>query len=190
MRSTSCTPSSTSSRRWSNCRLPPTAPSTVRSAPVDRCTSNPISTSCAITFCTCSSVARSCITTTISVPFFISGLRFALQAPRLVYHSLEQALHRLVVQRSRVDLLHVRQDFGLARWLIDLQAQQLLLASDLERAGRAGAERPHEQFVEVIDPPPEIRQHRFCRRRIRFHSSLFSHATYFSTRPARSGSPA
>ena len=36
-------------------RLPPTAPITVRSAPVDRCTSKPISTSCAITRCTCSS---------------------------------------------------------------------------------------------------------------------------------------
>jgi hypothetical protein len=72
MRSTSCTPSSTSSRRGSPARLPPTAPMTVRSAPVDRWTSNPISTSCEITRCTCSSVARSCITTTINTSLNLS----------------------------------------------------------------------------------------------------------------------
>ena len=43
IRWTSWTPSSTSSSAVSNCAMPPTAPSTVRSAPVDRWTSKPIS---------------------------------------------------------------------------------------------------------------------------------------------------
>ena len=38
---------------------------TVRVAPVDRCTSNPISTSCAMTAWICASLARSCMTTTM-----------------------------------------------------------------------------------------------------------------------------
>ena len=49
--------------RTAGCRPPRRSPSS--SAPVERCTSNPISTSCAITRWTCSSFARSFITTTI-----------------------------------------------------------------------------------------------------------------------------
>ena len=64
MRSTSCTPSSISISRGSTLPLP-TTPSTVRDAPVERCTSMPSSTRWAMTFSTCASLARSFITTTI-----------------------------------------------------------------------------------------------------------------------------
>ncbi len=115
IRTTSWTPSNTSRSRVSNWRLPPTAPSTVRSAPVDRCTSNPICVNCAITCCTCSSVARSCITTTMSSPLplactFVAGvldLGFPFEPPRLVDDALEQPLDRGVVQRTRIDALDV-----------------------------------------------------------------------------------
>ncbi len=65
MRSTSCTPSSISISAVSGCPCP-TAPSTVRVTPVDRCTSIPISTSRATTCSICASVARSSITTTMA----------------------------------------------------------------------------------------------------------------------------
>src|SRR6185436_3132412 len=122
MRSTSCTPSSTSSSRGSPSRLPPTAPITVRSAPVERCTSNPISTSCEMTRCTCSSVARSCMTTTMIALHFDAGLKACatypnssfyrpvcdpLETPGLVDDPLEQPFDGAVVQRSAVDPLHV-----------------------------------------------------------------------------------
>src|SRR5687768_383579 len=121
MRCTSWTPSSTSSSAVSNCRDPPTAPSTVRSAPVDRCTSNPISISLAMTLCTCSSLAFSRMTTTICLAFFL-GLYFVrdpLQMPGLVDDPLEQALDGVLVQRSRVQRLDVLKHFALAFRLID-----------------------------------------------------------------------
>src|SRR4051812_679473 len=135
IRCTSWTPSSTSSSAVSNCREPPTAPSTVRSAPVDRCTSKPISISFAITPCTCASLARSRMTTTIWLPFF---LRFyclgdPLEMPRLVDDALEQAFHRLLVERTVVDRLHVLQDFRFPLRLVDRDRHLALDAPDLQR---------------------------------------------------------
>src|SRR6185437_13285711 len=63
MRWTSPTPERTSMSRISNSRRAPTAPSTVCLAPVERCTSKPISIRRSMTFCTCSSVAASCMAT-------------------------------------------------------------------------------------------------------------------------------
>src|SRR4029450_11004342 len=95
---------------------------------------------------------------------------------------------RLVVERTRIDRLHVRQNVRLPRRLVDLQAQQLLLPADLERARRPRAECSHQELVEILDAPAEVGDEVF--RALRLYSPLFSHATYFSTRPARSGSPA
>ena len=85
--------------------MPPTAPSTVRSAPVDRWTSKPISVSLAMTFWTCASLARSRMTTTMAMPSFLGfGTFFGnpFQVPGLVDDALEQPLHRRLVQRTEV----------------------------------------------------------------------------------------
>src|SRR6185295_12870532 len=263
MRRTSCTPSSTSSNRGSATRLPPTAPITVRSAPVDRCTSNPISTSCEITRWTWSSVARSCITTTIFTSLIFSeGLRppdslhalsrsasstrfaaarTATARPRrslgaggpsawltccarsrlstyslaTMWHrgcltvryaarqsvitlcrlfirvrdpfepscffddSFEQPLHRLVVQRARIDPLNVTEDVRLARRLIDLEADQFLLVTDRERARGAFAQELDEPRVEVVDLLTKLVDP--------LYTALFSHRTYSPARSATSG---
>src|SRR5215472_5543387 len=69
MRMTSRTPSSNSKSRWSKSRCTPTAPRTVCDSPVERCTLKPLATSRSMTCWIWASVALSCITMTIDVPF-------------------------------------------------------------------------------------------------------------------------
>ena len=61
--------------------------------------------------------------------------------------------------------------------LVDLQAQPLLLAADLERAGRPRAERADQQLVELVDAAPQVLHERGRVVRVFLYSSLFSHAT-------------
>src|SRR5688500_13122194 len=154
MRCTSWTPSSTSSSAVSNCREPPTAPSTVRSAPVERCTSNPISISLAMTPCTWASVARSRMTTTIWLTFFLRlyFVRDPLQMPRLVDDPLEEALDGLLIQRAVVDRLDVAQPLVLPLRLVDGHAHVALHPSNLQRARRACIQQPDERLVQQVDP--------------------------------------
>src|SRR5687768_10012843 len=116
--------------------------------------------------------------------------RFPLQPPVLVDHPLEQPLHRGVVERSRVYPLHVRQHFGFARRLVDLEPEELLDPAHFESARRPRAEQPDQQLVEIVDAPPQVVDPRrgvgtfggACavagKRTIRVYSSLFSHPTY------------
>src|SRR5574338_731618 len=159
IRKTSCTPSSTSINRGSASRCPPTAPSTVRSAPVERCTSKPISTRCAITCCTCSSVARSSITTTMDTPqsliLSVLRLRHTFEAPRLIADPFEEPPDRGRIERARVDAFHVLEHLVFALRLVDRQAERLLRFPDGERAGGALVQQAHEIPVELVDAPAQ-----------------------------------
>ena len=66
IRRTSCTPSMTSINAGSTL-CAPTTPRTDRFTPVERCTSMPCSTRLATTFSICASVARSSMTTTMTI---------------------------------------------------------------------------------------------------------------------------
>src|SRR5450759_4281718 len=161
IRCTSWTPSRTSSSAVSNWRDPPTAPSTVRSAPLERCTSKPISVSFAMALCTCASLARSRITTTMSVLFLLQ-LYFVgdpFQMPGFVDDPFEQALDRRLVERSLVQSLHVREHLGFAFGLVDRDAHLAL---------------------QQADPVPQVLE-------VSLHACPFSHRTYAPARPATSG---
>ena len=103
----------------------------------------------------------------------------ALQAPRFVDDSFEQPLDRLVIQRPRIDPLHVPEDFRFARRLVDLEPQQLLLVADLQRARRARAQQLDEPLVDRVDLLPKLVD--------AAHTALFSHRTYSPARSATSG---
>src|SRR5262249_42870867 len=140
---TSCTPSSISIRPASGCPCP-TAPSTVRSTPVERCTSIPISIRRATTFSICSSVARSCMTTTIVPaaspvpvlmllgPDVLAVNQTPFEASRLVDDAFEQPRNGVRSERALGgDAAHVGQDLLLPLRLIDLDAELLLQLADL-----------------------------------------------------------
>src|SRR5688572_17686505 len=150
MRSTSCTPSINSIRRGSTVP-PPTTPSTTRSAPVERCTSMPISTSCAMTASTCVSEAFSFMTTTIISLYFryslfvirylfcvTALLRFsfrfdALNPSHLVHYAFVEPRDDIAVERPAkrvVHFAHVRDHVLLALRLVDRLAKLVLQAAD------------------------------------------------------------
>src|SRR3954462_7361884 len=182
MRWTSCTPSSTSRSAVSNCRDPPTAPSTVRSAPVDRCTSKPISISLPMTLWTCSSVARSRMTTTmvfslLMIRFYRFGNPFEM--PRLIDDPLEQPLDRRHVERPVVPPhcgrpvvpgLDVLEHFRFAFRLVNRHPHRALDAPDLERAGRPRVEQADQRLVQQIDPLSQVLE-------LRLHACPFSQRT-------------
>ncbi len=160
MRSTSCTPSCISSSCGSPVP-PPTAPMTVRVAPSIDARRIPCPINCATTAWICASVARSSITTTMSVTCFLS---FACchahdrhpdstpaspdrrrAAPPTASRSSRRASSmmrsnsRLIAPWSSGPALadrDVAQDLGFARRLIDRLPPLLLPAADLERARR------------------------------------------------------
>src|SRR5438093_217346 len=149
----------------------PTAPSTVRVTPVDRCTSIPISTRRFTTCSICASVARSCMTTTIgslrlSALAVSFQLRFrfnvlvdhaALEPPRFVDDAFEQPRDGVGTERSlRRDAAHVREHLLLALGLIHLDAELLLDPPDLARDAGALVEEPDEHFVHPIDVVAQI----------------------------------
>src|SRR5262249_6781086 len=123
-------------------RPEPTAPSTVRVTPVDRWTSIPISTRRATTFSICSSVARSCITTTIAPaastirvmllrPRILTVHEAALEPPRLVDDPFEEPRDRVRSERPFIrDAAHVRERLFLALRLIDLDAEVFFQLAD------------------------------------------------------------
>src|SRR3954469_9491610 len=173
IRCTSCTPSSTSRSAVSNCRDPPTAPSTVRSAPVDRCTSKPISISLPMTLWTCSSVARSRMTTTmvfslLMIRFYRFGNPFEM--PRLIDDPLEQPLDGRHVERPVVPGLHVLEHFRFAFRLVNRPPHRALDAPDLERAGRPRVEQADQRLVQQIDPLSQVLE-------LRLHACPFSQRT-------------
>src|SRR6185295_7076342 len=185
IRSTSWTPSSSSISALSGCPCP-TAPSTVRVTPVDRCTSMPISTRRATTCSIWASVARSSITTTMAsvsekgaVPLFHSLLRkrgtapfsarlrfrgfvlavnqSPLQPPRLVDDPLEQPRDRVGAERAfGRDAADVREHLLLALGLIDLDPELLLDPADLAGDARALVQQAHEHFVDAVDVVAQI----------------------------------
>src|SRR5687768_4858798 len=178
MRITSCTPSSTSISRGSPV-LPPTAPMTVRNAPVERWMSNPMPTSSAMTRSTSSGVARSLMTTTMSILSLYVSLTEPLQPPGFVDDPFEQPFHGAVVERSAVDCLHVRQHLGLTGRLIHLEPQTFFLRANGQRAFGAGVEQAHERLVDLVDPLTKLVDP--------LHSALLSHRTYSRTASGASG---
>src|SRR5262245_34188148 len=176
IRSTSWTPSSISINPASGVPCP-TAPSTVRVTPVDRCTSMPISTRRFTTSSICSSVARSCITTTIlfsscqlsalqlcrlqtsdfRLRFSVAVNHAALETPRFVDDAFEQPGDRVRPQRTLGrDPPHVRQHLLLALGLIHLHAELFLDAPDLARNAGALVEQPDEHLVDAVDVVAQI----------------------------------
>src|SRR5262249_45345196 len=118
----------------------------------------PISTRRATTFSICSSLARSCITTTIAstasaVCDMLPPTLFAvddgpLEAPRLVDDPLEQPRDRVRPERALGGhAANVREHLLLAIGLIDLDAELLLDAPDLARHARPLVQQPHQHFV-------------------------------------------
>src|SRR6185369_4843731 len=138
-----------------------------RSTPVERCTSMPISTRRATTFSICSSVARSCMTTTMTstasavcdtLPARLFPVHHApLEPPRLIDDPLEQPRDRVGPERSLGgDAAHVRDHFFLAIRLIDVDAALLLDAADLARDARALVQQAHQHLVDAIDVSTQI----------------------------------
>src|SRR5919106_2548436 len=169
---TSWTPSSISIRPGSGCPCP-TAPSTVRSTPVDRCTSMPISTRRATTCAIWSSVARSCMTTTMVC--FASNLPRISRLPilrdrgdlavdhapfepsGLIDDALEQPCDGVRPQRPfHCDVPHVLEHLLLALGLIQLDALFFFHPSDFARHARALVQEPDEHLVHPIDVVAKI----------------------------------
>src|SRR4051812_3025177 len=174
IRTTSFTPSRTSSSRGSRCRPAPTAPSTVRCAPVERCTSNPCSTRCATTFWICSSLAPSAITTTMDhspLALRTGGPRESLmpalghrafEAAGLVDDPFEQPRHGVAIERARVDAADVPQHRFLARRLVDLHLEEPFQPADLDDVLGPAAEQLDQLRVGRVDrvaADRDLRQH-------------------------------
>src|SRR5258705_234578 len=151
MRSTSWTPSrmpiNSGSILWA-----PTTPRTVRVTPDDRWTSIPSSMRRAITASICASVARSFITTTMSLlsnrrsEVFTGGTRFAFGAPRLVDDAFEDPDDGVARERARQiqgrlpDLLeHPLLSIG----LVDRHAELVFQLADLDRAREPDVQQRH-----------------------------------------------
>src|SRR5215203_1568842 len=135
-----------------------------------------------MTRCTCSSVARSCITTTICTslqrlsfrrPVLLRRVRDPLESSRFVDDPFEQPLHRLIVQWPHVDPLDVTEHLRFARRLVDLQPGELFLVTDLERARGAFVQELDEPLVERIDFSPQF---------VEAHTAPFSQRTYSPAR--------
>src|SRR5712692_6118805 len=163
MRITSRTPSSSSMSRGSTSARWPTAPSTVWLAPVERCTSNPISTSRSITCWICSSLDPSCMTTTMAscVPLIPGwrGLRFlvlfvhyrALDGPRFIEDALKQPADGGVRQRPGVRTGGSLDDLALAVRLVERLVRLALQFPHLDRALRTLVEQAHELSVNLVN---------------------------------------
>src|SRR3954467_9207886 len=177
MRSTSCTPSRISISSFSTL-CAPTTPSTVRVAPEERCTSMPISMRRAMTVSICASVARSFITTTMTLlscfQILAAFARHPLGATRLVDHAFENADDRFGGQRPRQrggGLPDLGQYLRFALRLINREAGLMLEATHFHRARNANVEESHELIVDHVDPAPQL-----------LDGQDFSQRTYSSTR--------
>src|SRR5712691_4036375 len=113
----------------------------------------------------------------------------ALEAPRLVDHALEHALHRRRVEGPGIVAHDALQDPGLALRRVHGQPQPPLDAPDLDRAGGAAVEQAHELPVDEVDaaPPPidllVLVPRRVLRLRAPRHIALLSHRTWPATSP-------
>src|SRR6185436_14709791 len=183
MRSTSCTPS----------RMPissgsilcaPTTPSTVRVTPDERWTSIPSSMRRAITASICASVARSFMTTTMSLlsnrrtEIFRVGTRLALGTARFVDDAFEDA-HDGVARERTGEILrglpHLLEHPLLAIRLVDGHAELVFQLADFHRARDADVQQAHQLVVDGVDAIPQV-----------VDAQDFSQRTYSSTRVLRS----
>src|SRR5439155_3789553 len=186
IRTTSCTPSSTSMRPVSGCPCP-TAPSTVLVTPVERCTSIPISINRATTCSIWASLARSSITTTMasvaspSGTFMITVHRLSallsvvlrvrarrletvfvvndppLQPARLVDDAFEQPPDGFGPQGPfGGNATHVFEHQLLAVRLVHLEALQLFQSADFAHASCALVQKAHQHFVDSVDVVAQI----------------------------------
>ncbi len=96
-------------------------------------------------------------------------VRHPFQPPCFVDHPFEQPAYGAVVERARVEALHVAENLGLSRRLVDLEPELLLGATDGERALGARAEQAHQRLVQLVDPTTQ--------RVDLVYSPLFSHRT-------------
>src|SRR3954469_3018350 len=177
MRRTSWTPSRSSISSFSTL-CAPTTPSTVRVAPDERCTSIPISIRRAMTASICTSVARSFITTTMTLlPCFqilAAFARHSLGAARLVDHPFENSYDGFRGQRPRQcggRLPDLGQYLRLAVWLINRKADVVLETAHFHGTRDTHVEKTHELIVDHVDPAPQL-----------LDGQDFSQRTYSSTR--------
>ena len=149
IRSTSWTPSSNSTSRGSTLPLP-TTPSTVREAPDDRCTSMPSSTRWAITCSTCASLARSFMTTTISMLLGdLLTVRSLSRAPTCSRDgtNLRQSSHSLSLHEI-IRLGRLRFELGLDA----LDAPRFVHDAFVQADDGVLVQRAAELGVQLLDP--------------------------------------
>lgn len=79
-----------------------------------------------------------------------------LQSAGFVDNPLEEPFHRRVVERARIHLLNVGQDFRLPGRLVNVQTQRLLLVSNRKRALRPHVQQPDELGVDFVDPLSQL----------------------------------
>src|SRR5579862_464650 len=179
MRRTSSTPSTNSISRMSKSRRAPTAPRTVCWAPVERWMSKPISINLLMACWVCSSVAPSCITTTMLCHslflriLVLHGVPFERSC--FVNNALKQPADGGVIQRALIRLHNVSQNLRLAFRLPGLHVQLFLDVTDFHRALRTVVEQLHQllvNFVNALSPAVEIAHFSSPNRRLhRFHRS-------------------
>ena len=104
------------------------------------------------------------------IVWILLPVRESLQPPGFVDDSFEQASDRPIVQRPPVHVSDVRENFGLAGRLVDVDARRLLHATHFQRAGGAGGEEAHQLLIELVDALPEGFDEAY--------RLLFSHFTY------------
>src|SRR5262245_42407821 len=111
---------------------------------------------------TCSSVARSCMTTTMAasyVPAASAALLFVgdpLQPAVLVDDALEQPLDGAVVERTLIDVLHVLEHLRFPAGLVEIHPSDFLFVPDGEGALSACAQQTHELLVDLVDAAPQL----------------------------------
>src|ERR1017187_8344122 len=151
MRWASLTPSMTWKTARSKSYLPPTPPSTVWITPVERCTSNSRSTSRSITCSICSSVAPSCMTTTIG---FLRGLLHhaqTLYGAAGVDDALEDAAHGLSGQRAVVGAGDIGEHQIFAFGFVDGEVRLEFHAADILHHLGALVEQGDDAAVHIVD---------------------------------------
>ena len=104
------------------------------------------------------------------IVWILMPVRHPLQPPGFVDDSFEQASDRPIVQRSPVHVRDVRENFGLAGRLVDVDARRLLHPTYFQRAGGARREEAYQLLIELVDALPQ--------RLDEAYRLLFSHFTY------------
>jgi hypothetical protein len=79
-----------------------------------------------------------------------------LEAAGFVDYSFEQPFHCAVVERSRIDLLDMRQDVCFTGRLIDLDPENPFFCADRQRASRAIVQQADQLFIDLIDALPQF----------------------------------